>query len=208
MTAHIARVAYDDVPELRLAPRHSVDLDGAARAVVDLLVALGQDPTSEDLEQTPRRVAAALAEALTPEPFTMTTFRNDGAYDEMVIVRDIPFSSLCAHHMLPFMGVAHVAYIPGERIVGLSKLARVVDHAARRLQTQERLTCDVSDMLDAELNPRGSGVMVEAAHLCMTLRGVRAPSAKTLTSSVKGVLRDDPAARLEFSRLATASAHG
>ena len=104
MTALLAYVDSEDAPELRVAPDHSIDLDAATRAVFDLLVALGQDPTSEDLAQTPRRVAAALAESLTPEAFTMTTFPNDGGYDEMVIVRDIPFNSLCAHHMLPFIG--------------------------------------------------------------------------------------------------------
>ena len=140
MTAGLAYLDTDDVPALRVAADPSVDLDAAARAVSDLLVALGQDPASAHLAETPRRVAAALAESLTPVPFTMTTFPNDGGYDEMVIVRDISFNSLCAHHMLPFIGVAHVAYIPGEHIAGLSKLARLVEQTARGLQTQWKLT--------------------------------------------------------------------
>jgi len=205
MTAGLAYLDIDDAPELRVADDPSVDLDAAARAVSDLLVALGQDPTSTDLAETPRRVASALAESLTPVPFAMTTFPNDGGYDEMVIVRDISFSSLCAHHMLPFIGVAHVAYIPGERIVGLSKLARLVEQSARGLQTQERLTSDVADALETALEPLGVGVMIEATHLCMTMRGVRATGARTLTSAVSGLLRHDAATRAEFSRLATAS---
>jgi GTP cyclohydrolase IA len=205
MTAALAYLDVDDSPELRVAADPTIDLDAAARAVSDLLVALGQDPTSADLAETPRRVATALAESLTPVPFAMTTFPNDGGYDEMVIVRDISFSSLCAHHMLPFIGVAHVAYVPGERIVGLSKLARLVEQTARGLQTQERLTNDVADALETALEPLGVGVMVEATHLCMTMRGVRATGARTLTSAVTGLLRHDPATRAEFTRLATAS---
>jgi len=205
MTAALAYLDVDDSPELRVAADPTIDLDAAARAVSDLLVALGQDPTSADLAETPRRVATALAESLTPVPFAMTTFPNDGGYDEMVIVCDISFSSLCAHHMLPFIGVAHVAYVPGERIVGLSKLARLVEQTARGLQTQERLTNDVADALETALEPLGVGVMVEATHLCMTMRGVRATGARTLTSAVTGLLRHDPATRAEFTRLATAS---
>jgi GTP cyclohydrolase I len=205
MTTGLAYLDIDDAPELRVAADPSVDLDAAAQAVSDLLVALGQDPTSADLAETPRRVATALAESLTPVPFAITTFPNDGGYDEMVIVRDISFSSLCAHHMLPFIGVAHVAYIPGERIVGLSKLARLVEQTARGLQTQERLTNQVADALETALEPLGVGVMIEATHLCMTMRGVRAAGARTLTSAVTGLLRHDPAMRAEFTRLATAS---
>jgi GTP cyclohydrolase I len=190
---------------LDIVGRPAIDLDGAADAVSDLLVALGQDPGVEDLRDTPRRVAAALAELLTPTEFVMTTFGNDEGYDEMVVVRDIPFHSLCAHHLLPFIGVAHVAYVPAERIVGLSKLARVVDHHARGLQTQERLTTEIANALDTALAPRGAGVVLEASHLCMSLRGVRATGTETRTTAVTGVLRDDRAARAEFLDLTGAS---
>jgi len=188
----------DAVPHLRVLSEHSIDLDAAERAVSDLLRALGQDPGLAHLKETPRRVAAALAESLTSTPFVLTTFANDRVYDEMVIARDIPFHSLCAHHLLPFVGVAHVAYIPGERIVGLSKLARMVEHFARRLQTQEQLTSQVADALTESLAPRGVGVVLEAEHLCMSLRGVRARGAETVTSSLFGLLRDDAATRAEF----------
>jgi len=208
MTAGLACLELDDVADLRVvADESSIDLDAAARAVFDLLVALGQDPSGADLLETPRRVASALAESLTPPAFTMTTFPNDIGYDQMVLVRDIEFSSLCAHHMLPFMGVAHVAYIPGDRVVGLSKLARLVEHTASRLQTQERLTNEVAETLQATLDPLGVGVVLEATHLCMTVRGVRAAGARTLTSALSGSLRDDPVLRGEFSRLPTASSH-
>jgi GTP cyclohydrolase I len=180
---------------------HRVDLDAAELAVADLLVALGQDLDTEDLRGTPRRVATALSELLTPTSFTMTTFANDDEYDEMVVVRDIPFHSLCAHHLLPFIGVAHVTYLPGERIVGLSKLARVVEHFARRAQVQERLTQQVADALDAQLVPRGVGVVLEATHLCMSVRGVGAAGARTRTTALRGLVRDDPATRSEFMTL-------
>ena len=134
------------------------------QAVSDLLVALGRDPSSEHLAETPRRVAEAFAELLTPEPFDLTTFPNDEGYDELVLVRDIPFRSFCEHHLLPFHGVAHVGYLPDERILGLSKLARVVDRFAADLQTQERLTMQVADWLDEHLRPKGVGVVIEADH--------------------------------------------
>lgn len=179
-----------------------VDPGAARRAVADLLVALGQDPTDAELRDTPRRVAEAFQELLTPEPFRCTTFPNDGGYDELVIARAIPMHSLCAHHLLPFTGVAHVAYLPGERIVGLSKLARVVDHFARRLQNQERLTTQIADWLCEHLAPRGVGVLIEAEHECMTLRGIRATGSRTATSAVRGRVRDDPRTRSEFLTLA------
>src|SRR3712207_432089 len=125
------------------------------------------------------------AELLTPSPFTATTFRNDGGYDELVVARDIPFHSLCEHHLLPFVGVAHVAYLPGERILGLSKLARVVDYFGRSLQVQERLTTQVADWLERELAPKGVGVVVEAEHMCMSLRGVQKHGATTVTSALR-----------------------
>lgn len=181
---------------------HAIDLDAARSAVSDLLVALGQNLDDAELLETPKRVADAYAELLTPEPFTCTTFPNDGHYDEMVIARSIPMHSLCAHHLLPFIGVAHVAYLPGERIVGLSKLARIVDHFSRRLQNQERLTTQVADWLCDNLAPKGVGVLIEAEHLCMSLRGVQATGSRTVTSAVRGKLRDDPRTRAEFLSLA------
>src|SRR3954467_6188169 len=179
-------------------------LDQAAveRAAHGLLEALGADLTDESLRDTPRRMAAAYEELLSPEPFNATTFPNDGGYDELVVVRDIPFHSLCEHHLLPFVGVAHVGYIPGERIVGISKLARVVDHFARDLQVQERLTTQIAGWFESELAPKGIGVVLEAEHTCMSLRGVTKPGTRTVTSALKGLVRDDPRTRQEFLHLA------
>ena len=179
-----------------------MDLQLAERAVADLLLALGQDPDDEHLRDTPRRVAAAYAQLLTPRSFALTTFPNDEGYDELVLVRDIPFHSLCQHHMLPFKGVAHVGYLPGQRILGLSKLARVVELFASGLQVQERLTQQVADWLRDQLDPKGVGVVLEAEHLCMSLRGVQASGALTVTSAVHGLLRADQRARAEFFALA------
>lgn len=178
-----------------------VDVDAAQRAVRALLVALGHDPDSEHLRETPRRVAETYAELLTPKTFRLTTFPNDEGYDELVLARGIPFHSLCEHHLLPFVGIAHVGYLPGERIVGLSKLARVVEHFARDLQVQERLTQQVADCLEAELRPKGVGVVITAEHLCMSLRGVQATGSCTTTSALRGVLRDDPRSRQELFAL-------
>ncbi|HEY2317539.1 MAG TPA: GTP cyclohydrolase I FolE [Solirubrobacteraceae bacterium] len=178
-----------------------VDLAAAQRAAEDLLVALGADVASPGLRDTPRRVAAAYAELLTPEPFSLTTFPNEEGYDELVLVRDIRFQSVCMHHLLPFHGVAHVAYLPAERIIGLSKLARVVERFARDLQVQERLTKQVAACIDDELQPKGVGVVVEAEHLCMSLRGVQKAGARTVTSALHGLVRDDPRTRGEFLSL-------
>ena len=181
-------------PQLQVVDRgQAVDLTRAERAVEELLAALGQDLSDEQLVDTPRRVAASYAELLTPTPFTPTTFPNDEGYDELVLVRAIPFASLCQHHLLPFTGVAHVGYLPAGRILGLSKLARVVELFAHRLQLQERLTTQVADWLQAQLAPKGVGVVLEAEHLCMTLRGVQAPGVRTVTSALRGRVRDDPA---------------
>jgi GTP cyclohydrolase IA len=182
-----------------------VDLMAAADAAHDLLHALGVDIDAEGLRDTPRRVAAAFAELLTPQPFEATTFPNDEGYDELVVARGIPFHSLCEHHLIPFVGVAHVAYLPGERIVGLSKLARVVEHFARRLQVQERMTVQIADWLEQELHPRGVGVVLDAEHFCMTIRGVQKPGARTTTSALRGIVRDDPRTRGEFLTLAGTS---
>jgi len=184
-----------------LPDARGVDVDAAERAARDLLVALGADVQSESLRDTPRRVAAAYRELLTPEPFDLTTFPNDERYDELVIARSIPFHSLCEHHLLPFHGVAHVAYLPADRILGLSKLARVVELFARGLQVQERLTTQVAHWLDQHLDPKGVGVVLEAEHLCMTLRGVQKPGTLTVTSALRGLVRDDPRTRQEFLAL-------
>lgn len=183
------------------AEMNRVDVNAAEQAATDLLVALGADLELEGLRDTPRRVAAAYAELLTPEPFDLTTFPNEEGYDELVLVRDIPFQSLCMHHLLPFHGVAHVAYLPGERILGLSKLARVVEHCSRDLQLQERLTTQVARWLQEQLQPKGVGVVLEAEHLCMSLRGVQKPGAVTVTSALHGLVRDDPRTRDEFLSL-------
>lgn len=159
-------------------------------AVADLLRALGRDVNSENLVGTPRRVAAAFIELLTPVEFSPTTFPNDEGYNELVLVRDIPFHSLCEHHLLPFRGIAHVGYLPGDRLIGLSKLARAVEYFARDLQVQERLTRQVADWIDVTLAPRGVGVVIEAEHLCMSVRGVQSAGARTMTSAFLGDLND------------------
>lgn len=185
------------------APR-PVDLAAAEHAGRLFLQALGIDPDAvdaPDLARTPRRFAEAYAELLSPEPFDFTTFANSEAYDELVLIRDIPVRSLCEHHLLPFTGTAHVAYLPDDRVVGLSKIPRMVDHYARRPQTQERLTVQIADALAARLQPRGIGVVVEAAHSCMTLRGARATGSMTTTSALRGSLRDDARSRAEFFAL-------
>ena len=178
------------------------DLGAATRAAAALLTALGLDLRPEAMARTPERMATALSELMRPRPFTMTTFPNDGGYDELILARAIPVFSLCEHHLLPFVGTAHVGYLPGQRILGLSKLARVVEHFSRRAQVQERLTVQVANWLDAQLGPAGVGVVIEAEHLCMTLRGVQAPGATTVTSSMLGALRTDPRSRAEFLALA------
>jgi GTP cyclohydrolase I len=179
-----------------------VDLDAAAVAVRQLLTALGHDPDSEGLQDTPRRVAASFAEMLRHRRFDLTTFANDEGYDELIVARTIPVISLCEHHLLPFIGVAHVGYSPADRILGLSKLARVVEMFSRRLQVQERLTQQVARWLDEALSPKGVGVVIEAEHLCMSVRGVRATGSRTSTSAVLGTVRDDARTRAEFLSLA------
>jgi GTP cyclohydrolase I len=181
---------------------NGVDLERAEDAARELLFALGEDPGRDGLRETPRRIAKAYAELLSPEPFNPTTFPNDEGYDELVIARGIPFNSLCEHHLLPFHGVAHVGYLPGDRIIGLSKLGRVVDLFARRLQVQERLTSEIAAWIDEHVEPKGVGVVIEAEHLCMSLRGVQKPGTLTATSALRGLVRDDPRTRQEFLALA------
>src|SRR4029453_7509816 len=175
-----------------------IDTHAAQLAAADLLHALGADLTDEGVRETPRRMVAAYSELLTPQPFNPTTFPNDEGYDELIVVRAIPFHSLCMHHLLPFHGVAHIGYLPGDRLIGLSKLGRVVEHFARDLQLQERLTSQVADWLGDGLAPKGVGVVLEAAHLCMSLRGVQKLGATPLTSPLRGLVKDDARTRQEF----------
>jgi GTP cyclohydrolase I len=196
VTQALARLRPLEAPD-------TIDLAAAEAAARALLRALAIDLGQESVRETPRRIAHMYAELLRPPPFEPTTFPNDG-YDELVVVTGIPFHSLCEHHLLPFTGVAHVAYLPGDRIIGLSKLARVVESFARSLQVQERLTTQVAGWLDEHLRPRGAGVVLEAEHLCMSLRGVQKPGSRTVTSALRGRLRDDPATRQEFLDLTRA----
>jgi GTP cyclohydrolase I len=181
--------------------RPAVDPAAAEHAAGLLLKALGLDLANENLAETPRRMAHALIEMTNGPDFELTTFPNDEDYDELVLVKDIAMQSVCEHHMLPFVGVAHIGYLPGARILGLSKFARMVELHARRPQTQERLTKRVADHLQAALNPKGVGVVIEAEHTCMSLRGARSPGARTTTSAMFGKLRDDPRSRAEFLAL-------
>jgi len=182
----------------------AVDLERAAAAVREILIAVGEDPDRDGLKETPERVARAYQEMFTgletdPAEVLSKTFEID--HDEMVLVRDIEVWSTCEHHLLPFTGVAHVAYIPAKgRITGLSKLARLVDAYAKRPQVQERLTTQVADALVEHLHPQGVMVVIECEHLCMTMRGVRKPGAKTVTSAVRGVM-NSPATRAEAMSL-------
>ncbi len=204
MTAAYPRLPWQGRPTPVPPPRR-IDHAGVRRAVRDLLRALGAD--AEALEETPRRVADAYVELLTPQRFRATTFPNDGGYDELIVARSIPFHSLCMHHLLPFHGVAHIGYLPGERIIGLSKLGRVVELFSRDLQIQERLTMQVADWHERELEPKGVGVVLEAQHLCMSLRGVQKLGTKTVTSALRGLVRGDVRTRQEFLALTTRTSH-
>ena len=183
-----------------------VDQARAAAAVRELLLAVGEDPDRPGLQDTPQRVARAYSEifaGLGQDPYEIlaTTFAED--HDEMVLVKDIPMYSTCEHHLVPFHGVAHVGYIPGEdgRVTGLSKLARLVEVYARRPQVQERMTSQIADALAEVLKPRGALVVIEAEHLCMAMRGIRKPGSTTVTSAVRGIFRDNPATRSEAMSL-------
>jgi len=178
-----------------------VDLATAEAAATEMLAALGLPIDSEDMFETPRRLVHAYAEMLTPPEFDSTTFDNAAGYDELVLVSDIPVHSLCEHHLLPFTGVAHVGYLPDTRILGLSKFARTVEFFARRAQTQERLTTEIAEHLTDRLDPLGVGVVIEAEHTCMSLRGARAEGARTVTAALHGRMRDDPKTRAEFLSL-------
>jgi len=188
-------------PDLRVVPDGRIDLVTAERAAHDLLDALGLDLDDETVSGTPGRMVRALAELMTPREFTLTTFPNDEGYDELVIARRIPFTSLCEHHMLPFTGVAAVGYLPGARILGLSKLARVVELFARRPQVQERLTTQIAQTLNEVLQPRGVAVVIEALHMCMLMRGVEKQNSKAVTSAMLGAFRENAETRAEFMEL-------
>lgn len=178
------------------------DEEAAHKAVRDLLVAFGADPDSEHLRDTPRRVTQAYRDFLTAKPFRLTTFPNDEGYDQLIIARNIRFHSLCEHHLLPFVGYAHVAYLPKDKILGLSKLGRLVEMFARDLQVQERMTQQIANWLQERLDPKGVGVIVEAEHMCMALRGIEKPGSTAVTSALLGAVRNDVRTREEFLRLA------
>jgi GTP cyclohydrolase IA len=200
--ADLAEFTVPDLPDAGESNgRPHVDLEAAERAAADLLAALGIPLDSEELRDTPGRMVRAYAELFESPPLRLTTFPNDAGYDELVLARDIPFRTVCAHHLLPFSGVAHVGYLPGDRIVGLSKLARLVDYCAAGPQTQERLTKQVADLLVTQLKPRGAGVVLQAEHSCMTIRGVRAIGSTTITSALSGMVRSDARSRAEFLAL-------
>ncbi|QIX52313.1 GTP cyclohydrolase I FolE [Rhodococcus sp. DMU1] len=174
------------------------DLCAAEAAAEAFLRALGIDVDSGGVRDTPKRMTRAYSDLFTPQSFELTTFPNDEGYDELVVAKSIPMRSVCEHHLLPFSGVAHVGYLPGARVVGLSKLARIVEFFARRPQVQERLTKQIADCLVDRLGPKGVGVVIEAEHSCMSMRGVRAIGATTVTSTLLGSFRDDPRSRQEF----------
>jgi len=206
-TAACAIPLDDESPVLRPAALRvvqdsdGVDLVAAERAAAQFLHALGVGTDSESMQGTPRRMARAYADLFSPRAFDLTTFPNEEGYDELVLARSIPLRSVCEHHLLPFTGVAHVGYLPGQRILGLSKLARVVEFFACRPQVQERLTKQIADWLQTQLSPKGVGVVIEAEHTCMTLRGVQATGSTTVTSTLLGLLRHDPSSRSEFLAL-------
>ena len=186
----------------------SVDLDRISAAVREILIAIGEDPDRDGLLDTPQRVARMYAEVFAgmrddPSSHLQVVFEAD--HDEMVMVRDIALTSMCEHHLVPFMGKAHVAYIPGPdgRVTGLSKIARLVDAYAKRPQVQERLTAQIADELERTLQPRGVLVVIEAEHLCMSMRGVRKPGSTTVTSAVRGLFRESAATRFEAMRFVT-----
>ncbi len=195
-------------PTAQLVPRPrrgTVDRERIEAAVVEILRAIGEDPEREGLRGTPRRIAAMYAELFSglhrdPGEYLRVGF-EDEQHHEMVVLKDIPFYSLCEHHLLPFHGVAHVGYVPDGRIVGISKVARVVETLARRPQVQERLTSQVADLLVEGLQAKGAAVVIEAEHLCMTMRGVKKPGSVMVTSAMRGLFRDDARTRSEFLSL-------
>ncbi len=178
----------------------AVDVERIERAVGEILLAIGEDPGREGLKATPRRVAnmyAELLEGMQHEPSEHLQSIFHEKYDEVVLLRDIPFFSICEHHMMPFIGTANVAYLPDGKVLGVSKIARIVDCFAKRLQVQERLTAQVADFLMDNLKPKGVAVVIEASHSCMTIRGIRKPNSEMVTSALRGLFKSDPRSRAE-----------
>lgn len=195
-----------DAQALRRKVRHRPTREVAENAVRTLIAWAGDDPAREGLRETPARVVRSYAELFggynaDPEVFLEKTFAEVGGYDELIVLKDIRVMSCCEHHMLPIVGRAHVGYLPDRRVVGISKIARVVDAFARRLQIQEKLAVDIAKAIETALKPRGVGVVLEAEHCCMALRGVNRPGTMLTTSCLRGALRDDARARTEFLRL-------
>jgi GTP cyclohydrolase I len=185
-------------------PRTQEEAEAAVRVLIEWA---GDDPDREGLLETPKRVAKAYKElfggyAEDPRAYLEKTFEEVGGYDELIVLRDIRVVSFCEHHMLPFLGKAHVGYLPTNRVVGISKLARVVNGFARRMQIQEKLTAEIAQAIQDVLQPQGVGVMIESEHSCMTMRGVNTPGSNLVTSRLMGVMRDDPRTREEFLKLA------
>jgi GTP cyclohydrolase I len=181
-----------------------IDVARIEKAVAEILAAVGEDPSREGLKQTPARVAKMYSELLAgmhkdPKEHLRSVFNE--SYDEIVLLRDIPFYSICEHHLMPFMGSAHVAYLPKGKVLGVSKLARIVDDFARRLQTQERLTYQIADFIMDSLKPQGAAVVIEASHSCMTIRGIKKPGSVMVTSALRGIFRKDPKSRSELLSL-------
>jgi len=181
-----------------------VDLSRIQKAVTEILEAVGEDPTREGLRDTPARVARMYAELLEgmrhdPSEHLSSIFHEE--YDEIVLLRDVPFYSVCEHHMMPFIGKAHIAYLPNGQVLGVSKLARTVDAFARQLQVQERLTVQIADFLMENLKPKGVAVVLEASHSCMTIRGIKKPGAMMVTSALRGIFKKDPRSRSEVLTL-------
>ena len=181
-----------------------IDLPRIEEAVCEILLAVGEDPDREGLRRTPRRVARMYAELLAGlhrDPADLLGAAFSEQYDELVVLRDIPFSSICEHHLMPFEGVAHIAYLPDGRIVGISKLARVVDAFSKRLQVQERMTTQICDLIMDKVQARGAAVVIKATHTCMTCRGVKKPGSLMVTSAIKGLCRSDARTRAEVMSL-------
>lgn len=194
----------EDMDKLTPVSGIGIDLERVQRAVREILEAVGEDPERPGLQDTPRRVARMYQEMFAglhvdPTRHLQVVFPED--YDEMVLIRDIPFTSMCEHHLLPFSGVAHVAYIPDGKVTGLSKIARVVDEVARRPQVQERMTQEIAEMVNSRLETTGVAVVISAEHSCMAIRGIRKPGSTTVTSALRGIFKSNESTRAEFMSL-------
>lgn len=201
---------HDDLDETTAPDHKPIDLPRIERAIREIILAIGEDPDREGIRKTPQRVArmyAEVFEGLYQDPDEVFKASFEEKYNEMVLLKDIPMNSMCEHHLLPFTGLAHVAYIPSGRVAGLSKLARVVDLFARRPQVQERLTEQIADFIQSRLETRGVAVVIEATHSCMTIRGVKKPGARMVTSAMRGFFLADPRSRHEVLSLINGSAN-